>query len=128
MKVFMIFIILQLQTVFACNLFFYKNHKKIKLIPYKNLLRNNSDVNYYKTDEGLIFGVGDTIIVKVKNDNDIFKLIKQYNLILIKKLSKKLYLLKVKNKNITIDIANKLYEDNSTEYAHPNFIKKIYHR
>jgi hypothetical protein len=125
---FFIILIIGFRVIFGNDLYYYKDHKKVILTPYKNIFRNNSDISYYKNERGIILGVADTIIVKVKNGNDIKNLLKKYNLTLIKKLLKNVYIVKVEDKKITIDIANKLYKEKSVEYAYPNFIKKIYHR
>jgi hypothetical protein len=115
---------------FSCanDNFYYQNNKKIYLTPYQNISRSISNINYYQNDKGVVLGVTDKLIVKLKDVSNIKSLTDKYDLILVKKLSKNLYLMKVGNKNSTIDIANKLNEENSVEYAQPDFIKTMFHR
>lgn len=116
----------------ASDNYYYQNNKKIYLThlttPSSTLLKNNPDVDYHKNENGIILGVGDKIIVKIKDGVEIDNLLSQFNLSFEKMLAKNLYLLKVENKNLAIDTSNRLSEHNEVEYAQPDFLKIRYGR
>lgn len=127
------FIIMALvQMACASDNYYYQNNEKIYLTPLvapsSSLLKTNPEVNYHKNENGIILGVGDKIIVKIKNGVEIDDLLSQFNLSFEKMLAKNLYLLKVENKKMTIDISNRLNENNEVEYALPDFLKIRYGR
>ena len=86
--------------------------------------RSNSSIDYYSTEKGITIGVTDKLIVKLKNDSSLGKYLNEFNLVLEKVLGKNIYLLRVNNKNLTIDTSNRLAEKKDVLYAHPDFIKK----
>lgn len=111
----------------ASSTYYYKNGKKSNLIPIeKRSLNTNTD--FYKTKDGLEVGVNNSLLVKFKNTNNLSFYLKEYDLSVLKQLSKNLYLLKTSNKSKTIEISNLLYQKNDIEYAHPNFVKKKIYR
>ncbi len=110
----------------ADDTYYYKNNQQVTItkIPSTDMYRDYSTIDYYKTDNGVTVGITDKIIVKVSSDSDIRKYLNAFNLTIEKELGKNLYLLKAENKNLTIDISNRLSEKDDIEYAHPDFIKK----
>jgi len=122
--------ILILLTQYGCasNIYYYQNNKKVSLTPIKSLSRNISNMDYYKNSNGIVLGVTDRLLIKLKNKNYLENILKRYNLILIRKIDKNLYLLKTQDKNLTIQISNTLTKKDFIEYAHPDFIKKFYKR
>jgi hypothetical protein len=108
--------------------YYYQNNIKIYLNTYPNISRSSSDIDYYKNNKGIVLGVSDKIIVKLKKGTQINIIVSSYDVSLDKQLSDDMYLLKVKDKNLTIDIANRLNEREETLYAHPDFIKKRFNR
>jgi len=123
MKTTFFIIIALIQIAHASDNYYYQNNKMIHLTPTSNLLKNNSDIDYYQNENGTVLGVGDKIIVKIKDGVSIDNLLSQFNLSFEKMLTKNLYLLKVKDKNLAIDISNRLNEHNEVQYAQPDFIK-----
>ena len=125
-KTFLITIALT-QLTFASDNYYYQNSKKIHLTqviaPSNDLLKNNLNLDYYQNENNITLGVGDKIIVKIKEGVVIENLLTQFNLSFEKKLAKNLYLVKVANKNVAIDIANRLSEHLEVEYAQPDFHK-----
>jgi hypothetical protein len=112
------------QSLLASDNYYYKNNEKVTLTPKNSILRGDALIDYYDTDEGVSFGVSDKIIVKAKSYADVEKYCNDFNLSIEKELGVGLYLLKVSDKSLTIDISNRLSEKNDIEYAHPDFIKK----
>jgi len=118
--------------LYGSDIFFYQNGKKIYLNELKTVTTfstksyDGSNINYFQTSSNQTVGVTNEILLKT--DIDINILLKKYNLILLKQLTSTIYKVKVKNSNLIFDIANQLYNDKMVKYAHPNFIKKIYHR
>jgi len=127
MKTTFLIIIALIQIGFASDNYYYQNNKKIYLtplvVPSSNLLTNNLDIDYYKNENNITLGVGDKIIVKIKEGVVVENLLTQFNLSFEKILAKNLYLVKVANKNVAIDIANRLREHHQVEYAQPDFHK-----
>jgi len=127
MKTTFLIIIAFIQIGFASDNYYYQNNKKIYLtplvVPSSNLLTNNLDIDYYKNENNITLGVGDKIIVKIKEGVVVENLLTQFNLSFEKILAKNLYLVKVANKNVAIDIANRLREHHQVEYAQPDFHK-----
>ncbi len=104
--------------------YYYKNDKKVPLIAQTNNSNEVAKVYYYKNEKGILLGVTNKIIVKVTDERYLNQYIQEFNLSIEKKLSKNLYLLKVLEKNKTLDIANSLNQKEGITYAHPDFIKK----
>ncbi|DAB29294.1 MAG TPA: hypothetical protein CFH84_10365 [Sulfurimonas sp. UBA12504] len=132
MKNLFFIIIIFVQMACAFDNYYYQNNQKIYLTPVttpsSNLLKNNSDIDYHQNEKGIILGVGDKIIVKIKDGVEIDYLLSHFNLSFEKMLAKNLYLLKTENKQMTIDISNRLNEHNEVEYAQPDFIKMRHKR
>ncbi len=116
--------ILLIQYGCASDNYSYKNNQKVTITPNISMIRSISDIDYYQNNRGIVLGVTDKLIVKLKDDKKLEDILIEFNLILEKTLSKNLYLFKTTNKNLTIDISNRLSEKEYTEYSHPDFIKK----
>ncbi|MDD2698749.1 MAG: hypothetical protein PHF17_08120 [Arcobacteraceae bacterium] len=115
-------------SLFATDDFYYNGNKKISLIKTtfaNSNLREVSNTTYYKTPDNLILGVNDEIILKIKDKNMLKYLETKYGFTVIKELFSNTYLIKVTNKEETIQKANDLYLEETIEYASPNFIKTI---
>ena len=115
------------QLIYSDN-YYYQNLKKVKLIPHYSTLRISSNIDYYKNCKGIILGVTNKLIVKLKNASVLNRYLHDFNLTKEKTLSKNLFLLKTQNKNLTISISNRLNEKSDVKYAHPDFIKKVTNR
>ena len=116
----------------ASDDFYYQNNKKVFLTPIetgqkfqKTDSNQTKKINYYKTDKGHTVGISKELIVKVEKEKALDSLIEKYQLIFKKKLAQKLYLVEVNSTEKTLDICNKLYQENNVSYAHPNFIKRV---
>ena len=103
--------------------YYYKNNTKISLEKV-HMPSTTADIEYYKTEKGILLGVTDKIIVKTTDLTLLESYATELNASIEKKLSSNLYLLKVKDRNQTFNIANALNEKESIAYAHPDFIKK----
>mgnify|MGYP000113340547 CR=1 FL=1 len=128
MKKFLAIIISILQLSSASDNFYYQNNKKVYLTPYNSSLRSNPAINYYQNEKGLIVGITDKLIVKTKDNVSIDDLLCKFNLSIEKNLGKNLYVLKAADKNLTIERANQLHQNENIEYAQPDFIKKRFSR
>ena len=112
----------------ASDTYYYQNNKKVNLIPIKPLSRDMSHIDYYKNNNGIVLGVTDKLLVKLKDKTYLENILKEYHLIFVKKIDKNLYLLKTRDKNLTIKTSNMLIKKDFVEYAHPDFIKKLHKR
>lgn len=109
---------------YADGIYYYQNNQKVMLTPINTSLRSTSSTDYYKNKNGIIFGVNDTLLIKLHKSSDLENILNDFNLSLVKSLTTHLYLLKTSSKDLTIDISNKLSEKAEVFYAHPNFLKK----
>lgn len=122
-----------LSTIVALNAqtFYYNNNQKVQLTPLpKSLIQSRSavegvEMEYYMTPNKSLVGVSDEILIK---SDDIEYVLKSYSVELLTKISDTIYLLRVKDRAQTLELANKLYEDTKVELAHPNFSKEIQKR
>ncbi|MDC9728786.1 MAG: hypothetical protein PSN04_05570 [Methyloprofundus sp.] len=116
----------------AVDAYFYQYNKKITLTPLPDLVRSNTvtsplqSIQYYRTEEGHKVGVYNKIIVKfhMADDLDPYLLLSPYDVQIEKQLGPQLYLLITPSNQLTIDLANRLSEQNFIEYAQPDFIKQ----
>jgi hypothetical protein len=109
--------------VIAVDDFYYKNNLKKELSFLGLTKAENSPIRLYKNEDGITVGVSDQIIVKAISFNVIQPYLKELNVVLLKKLTNNLFLVKVQNSNSTITIANILAKKKHIQYAQPNFIK-----
>ena len=128
MKKIILLVILLSSYIYAYDNYYYHNNKQIKITPYLITLSNNMNVTFYANERGVIFGISDKLLVKLKDNATIDVYLQEFNLILEKTLGTKLYLLKTKNKTLTLDISNRLNEKDNVKFAHPDFLKKIKRR
>jgi hypothetical protein len=126
-KLFLVPIIL-LQIGCASDNYYYHNNKKIYLTPVNSYSRALHNTDYYINDNGTTLGVSDKILLKLTTNGNINDVLTQYNLTLEKQLGTSLYLVKVSNKDLTINTANRLTEDKNIVYAQPDFIKQKINR
>lgn len=124
MKNIIILFTMLIQYGCASDNYYYNNNQKITITPDNSMLRSNTNTDYYQNNKGIVLGVTDKLIVKLKDDKDLKQILNEFTLTVEKVLSENLYLLKTANKNVTIDISNRLSEKEYIEYAHPDFIKK----
>ncbi len=98
------------------------------LAPNENISRSTAHVDYYKNEKGIILGVTNQLILKLKDDSNLQTYLNEYNLTIKANLGKNLYLLKAENNNLAIDAANALSNKNDVKYSHPDFIEEIISR
>lgn len=128
MKLIFIFCIIFYGSLFSSDKFYYQEDKKIYLYPYNNSLRSSPNIDYYQNEKGLILGVTDKILVKFKSENNIGEYLHEFDLFAHKIINSKTYLVQTKDKNLTLDISNKLNKKDDVLFAQPDFIKKIIKR
>lgn len=128
MKNIIIIFIVLIQYGYASDNYYYKDNHKVNLIPQTSISRSNSHTDYYQNDQGIVFGVTDKLIVKLKDAQKLEQILNEFHLILETNLSNNLYLLKTSNKKLTVDISNRLSETEYVEYSHPDFIKRRINR
>lgn len=112
----------------ANDIYYYQSKKRVKLTPIKSISRDLSNIDYYKNSRGIILGVTDKLLVKLKDKKYLNQILQEYNLTLFKKLDRNLFVLKAKDKSLTIQISNTLAKKDFVEYAYPDFIKKLHKR
>jgi hypothetical protein len=110
-------------NVTAADSFYYENNQKKELSFLSSTEVENRPIRLYKNEDDITVGVSDQIIVKAISFNVIQPYLKELNVVLLKKLTNNLFLVKVQNSNSTITIANILAKKRHIQYAQPNFIK-----
>jgi hypothetical protein len=125
MKLFLIFSFVS--ALLAEDVFYYQESNIIHLTKTISLKRNTK-VTQYKTSKEMILSTTDELIVKFKADNGILDCANKYTLVLIKKIDTNIYLFRVATKEQLFETIEKLREENSVKYVHPNFTKKSYLR
>ncbi len=129
----LIFMLLLVTTcTFAETVYYYQNGKVVTLhvVESKKASVRNADagqqsVNYFQNDRGVILGASDNILIKFLDLSTRERLSEDFDLQLIKKLSEKLYLFKVKDQKKLFETVNALYQRPEIEYAHPDFSRKV---
>lgn len=119
LKVIIVFILLFSYGYAHDNYYYNNNHKTQLHLTSKQYPK----INYYQNTKGSLFGVTDTLIIKLKDAHYLPSLLDTFELSVEKALGNDLYLLKTTNKDLTIDTANRLHELPYIEYAHPDFVK-----
>lgn len=124
-------IILILMALFqvgcASDLYYYKDKKEVYLEPLQNntLNKNLNKFDMYKTQEGKLLGIADTIAIQFVDISNLQTYLTNYDLIIEKNLGNKIYILKTKNKSLTLQIANELALKDDVKFAEPNFYQRI---
>jgi len=99
--------------------YYFSNNEKIFL--KKNISRSsNNNYTISQNDENV--SITDSIIFKIHKSTKLDFITHKYNLSMINQIQDNVYIAHTnKNPEDTINIANKLYQDKLTIYAHPNF-------
>ncbi len=126
MKKSILIIVLIFSSFYAKDINYYiQNGKKVYLYKVSNKTRSlQNDTTWYQKDSGDIIGVKKSFFLKIDTDTKIDNLLKEYNLTVIKRLSKELFLLKSNTK----DTLSLLHDINSLDlniYAYPNISKQV---
>ena len=131
-KIFLL-IFFMLSIGWGKELFYYSGGKKHPLIAkfsrseVRHLLPPNQrkvKATYYRTLNNDLVGIGDRIIVGVKNKKILEKIVKKYRLKVIEELKGNMFVLKTPERSLTLDIANEIYEMEGVEFSHPDFIRE----
>ena len=77
----------------------------------------------YLNDKGNVVGISDNFFIKL--DTEIAVILDKYDLQLVKTYSNNLYKVQPKFKTDVLMLIEKVDADSLTQYAYPNFIKKI---
>jgi len=77
----------------------------------------------YLNDKGNVVGISDNFFIKL--DTEIAVILEKYDLQLVKTYSNNLYKVQPKFKTDVLMLIEKVDADSLTQYAYPNFIKKI---
>ncbi len=113
-------------SITACasaNDFYYEYGKKVQLTKLKEQ-RSNTQVTYYQTQNGHKVGVKDEIIVQCQENTNCLDTLTDYSLTNISKLSDEMYLIKLNDKSKLFKLSQKLHNEESIKFAHPNFLKE----
>ncbi len=126
MKILLSLFLIILSLYAAEGSFYYENGKKISLKPVSSPLRmvNESRIDYYQTQRGMVVGVSDKLLVKLQDKNQLQSLLKEFNLVMLKAYNNNVFLLQTPSKTKTITIANELHKKDSVLFAHPDFLKR----
>jgi len=107
--------------------FYYEYGKKVTVEKISES-RSNSGTSYYKNSLGKKVGIKNEIIFKCVDGKECLSIVKRYNLKDISNLSDNIYIAKVLEGSDIFEISQKLYLEDSIEFANPNFVKKRHRR
>ncbi len=104
--------------------YYYAFGKKVLLEPLHEhrSLNNDTNITYYKTASGRKIGVKNEVIIGCKIFRECKPLLEKYPILSIKKLSDRLYLLKLQKDTDPFEIANALYHEEMIFLSHPNLV------
>lgn len=120
-----IYILLFFHYTYAENVFYDKNNTRYLRKYSGTELLFSTNVDSYVNNRNMVVGVTKQLIVKFINTNNLQNYLKEFHLIIKKKLSKNLYLLVSDDKSKTIEISRQLNKKEDIQYAQPDFVKKI---
>jgi subtilisin family serine protease len=105
--------------------FYYSGGKKhiIKKIKTNRTYQSNNQ-NSFQTENGSTIIVNKNLILNYSDKSIQKKIENRYNLKLIKKLTDTMFLYSIKDASKTIEIANRLYEEDGVAFCHPDFQRK----
>jgi hypothetical protein len=87
-------------------------------------LKNGGRLLFHQNAIGNLTGITTQIILKISDESQIGLYAMEFNLSIEKKLTSTLYLVKVADKSLTLEVADKLSRKEGVVYAHPDFIKR----
>lgn len=124
-------IILILMALFqvgcASDLYYYKGKKEVYIEPLEknNISRSLNKLDMYQTSDGKQLGIADTISIQFIDISNLQTYLTNYDLKIEKDLGNNIYILKTKNKSLTLKIANELALQDDVKFAEPNFYQRI---
>lgn len=124
MKIFIVFIFLI--KLWGEELYYYQKGKKIFIVPIienNKIMARDYSIKFFKTNNDKTIGIDNKLFLKLKENCDIYSLKQKYGFKIEKKITSKLYLLKVLDTKKSIKLSNELINDSCVEFAHPNIYK-----
>ncbi len=112
-------------SMLAESLFYIKEGKKVHLEPLKTSSFSFDGKDYYKSENGVVLGVDNSLLVSFKNVQNRLAYMREFHVAKSKHIFGSLYKFTLSNKAQTIATANALSLKKDVKYAHPNFSKKI---
>lgn len=79
---------------------------------------------FYKNSNGMKVQIKDNFFIKLNDGSEIKEVLEKYNLVLLKKYSSKLFLVKSDTKKL-LELIETIDSDNDVLYAYPNLYKKL---
>jgi len=123
----LILAIMFLFSVSFANDYYYSNGEKVYITPVtQRSVSNEVYKNLYINERVQKMKLTENLLEKIRDNVDLEKLQKDFSLEIVKQYSTTLYL--VKSDNEILQTANRLYEDERTVFAHPDFIREVIKR
>lgn len=125
MKIIITAIILGLFSMSYANASYYENGKLVELENiHSSRSVNGSYIEYYKNANGQKVGITDDILVQCNEGVDCPSVLNQFNLTDYKKLTDKIFVVKIQDYDNIFSVSRALFESKKVKFAHPNFIKE----
>ncbi|MEA3369984.1 MAG: hypothetical protein U9Q40_01440, partial [Campylobacterota bacterium] len=74
----------------ASDSYYYKNSQKVELQPKP--FRSSTKIDYYQNSRGIVLGVSDRLILKLKNPQNLKEYLLEFDLKIERSLSENIYL------------------------------------
>jgi len=123
------YLFLILSTFVYSSDFYYQNKQKVYLEKVSNSFRSYSNVDTFKDENNMTFGVSDEIVIELDEKiMSIEKIVAKYPLLKVEKIASRYYRCKVQERSKIFKIAAKIYHEQGVLSSHPNFIRQKYQR
>ncbi|MBS9778756.1 MAG: hypothetical protein KGV58_00435 [Campylobacteraceae bacterium] len=106
------------------DMYYFKQGKKVFLKPLLHVKRSISSLDFYENENGFILGIDNTLLVAFRDEKNLEKYIKDYDVRAYKNVFGSLYKFSLSDKTQTIKVANELAQKEDIKYAYPNFYKR----
>jgi len=108
------------------ELYYYQKGKKVFITPLienDRIIARDNLIKFFKINDHKVIGIDNKLFLKLKENCDVYSLKQKYAFKIEKKITSKLYLLKVLDTKESIKLSNELINDSCVEFAHPNIYK-----
>lgn len=107
--------------------YYYAKGNKVFLTPLEqnHTMERKAEqktLRYYKNQDGLTLGISDEILIQT---DAIEQIVHKYDFKEVEKITQNIYLIQIDDSSKTLDIANKLYEEEDVVFSHPNFYRRV---
>jgi len=109
-------------NIYAQGLYYYQNGKKVDLYPSAST-RSTNTLMFFQDKNGFSLGVGQKILIGLKNKLDANAITKRFNLKNVRTITPTLLSAQTKSYEQSINLSASIVESELVKFAHPDFVK-----